>query len=73
MVHDREDLHQGNILQQPLLVLWGEQGVVRQCFDTLSEWGKVAKNVQGQAMPCGHYIAEEAPELLLKHVNFFEI
>jgi haloacetate dehalogenase len=73
LVHDREDLRQGNLLQQPLLVLWGEQGVVHQCFDTLNEWRKVAKNVQGHALPCGHYIAEEAPELLLKHTQFLEI
>ena len=57
----------------PVLVLWGRDGVVNQCFKPLEEWQKVAINVQGQALPCGHYIAEEAPQLLLKEVkNFFE-
>jgi hypothetical protein len=37
----------------------------------LEEWQKVAINVQGQALPCGHCIAEESPELLLKHVQDF--
>jgi haloacetate dehalogenase len=71
LLHDQQDLSQGKILQQPLLVLWGEQGVVHQCFDTLNEWRKVAKNVQGYSLPCGHYIAEEAPELLLQYVESF--
>ena len=73
LLHDQQDLGQGKILQQPLLVLWGEQGVVHQCFDTLNEWRKVAMNVQGHSLPCGHYIAEEAAELLLQCVDFLDV
>ena len=73
LLHDQQDLGQGKILQQPLLVLWGEQGVVHQCFDTLNEWRKVAMNVQGHSLPCGHYIAEEAAELLLQFVDFLDV
>jgi hypothetical protein len=29
--------------------------------------------VQGNYLPCGHYIAEEAPELLLRYVESFLI
>lgn len=65
LVHDRHDIDQGHRLQMPLKVLWGEQGVVQRCFDPLKEWQKVANQVSGQALPCGHYIAEEAPEALL--------
>jgi haloacetate dehalogenase len=72
LVHDRQDVREANVLKQPLLVLWGEQGVVHQCFQTLNEWRKVAKTVQGHALPCGHYIAEEAPDLLLQHAEFLE-
>ena len=71
LVHDQLDLDKKNFLQQPLLVLWGEQGVVHQCFEPLKEWSKLAKNVQGKALPCGHYIPEEAPELLLQQVQLF--
>ncbi len=71
LVHDQLDLDEKNFLQQALLVLWGEQGVVHQCFDPLQEWRKLAKNVQGKALPCGHYIPEEAPELLLQQVELF--
>lgn len=71
LAHDRLDLKQGHLLKLPLLVLWGQEGVVHKCFKPLDEWKKVATNVQGEALPCGHYIAEEAPELLMKHVQAF--
>ena len=66
--HDRQDRAQGLRLPMPLLVLWGEQGVVHRCFDPLKEWRAVADKVGGQVLPCGHYIAEEAPGALLEHV-----
>jgi haloacetate dehalogenase len=65
LVHDREDIAQGRKLEMPLQVLWGAQGVVQRCFDPLQEWQKVATQVSGEALPCGHYIAEEAPDALL--------
>jgi haloacetate dehalogenase len=65
LVHDREDRDRGHRLPMPLLALWGDQGVVQRCFDPLAEWQRVAAQVQGAALPCGHYIAEEAPEALL--------
>jgi haloacetate dehalogenase len=66
--HDRADRTAGRLLQQPLLVLWGAQGVVQRCFQPLQEWQRVAREVQGSALPCGHYIAEEAPQALLERV-----
>jgi len=65
LVHDREDREAGRKLAQPLLILWGQDGVVHNCFKPLDEWRKVATNVEGEALGCGHYIAEEAPEALL--------
>ncbi|NNG21704.1 alpha/beta fold hydrolase [Telluria aromaticivorans] len=63
--HDRADRGAGRQLAMPLLVLWGEHGVVHRCFDPLREWRKVAARVEGEALPCGHYIPEEAPDALL--------
>ncbi|SEK87804.1 haloacetate dehalogenase [Roseateles sp. YR242] len=65
LVHDRKDRAQGRQLTMPLQALWGEQGVVHRCFDPLAEWRKVARDVRGEALPCGHYIPEEAPDALL--------
>jgi haloacetate dehalogenase len=71
LVHDQADIDSKHLLQQPLLVIWGEQGVVNQCFEPLKEWRKLATDVKGHALPCGHYIPEEAPELLLQQVQAF--
>lgn len=64
--HDRADREAGKRLTMPLLVLWGEQGVVHRCFQPLQEWQRVAEDVDGGPLPCGHYIAEEAPDALLE-------
>jgi len=63
--HDRADVAAGRRLAQPLRVLWGRHGVVGQCFDVLSLWRARALQVEGAALDCGHYIAEEAPQALL--------
>jgi haloacetate dehalogenase len=65
--HDQADRDAGRMLAMPLQVLWGAKGIVQRCFDPLAEWQKVAADVRGQALDCGHYIPEEAPEALLAH------
>ncbi len=70
--HDRADIAAGRRLTQPLRVLWGQHGAVGQCFDVPSLWRERADDVTGQALACGHYIAEEAPDALLAHaLEFF--
>lgn len=63
--HERADLAAGRQITCPLLVLWGAHGTVAQCFDPLVEWQPLALDLRGMALPCGHYIPEEAPDLLL--------
>jgi haloacetate dehalogenase len=71
--HDRADIERGHKVGCPLRVLWGEHGVVERCFDPLAEWRKVARDVSGRALPCGHYIPEEAGEALVDEIlSFFE-
>ena len=73
LVHDREDVVAGHKLTQPVQVLWGEHGVVGKCFDVLKLWHERAADVSGFSLSCGHYIAEEAPELLLNRaLKFFK-
>jgi haloacetate dehalogenase len=70
--HDRADVAAGRRLAQPLRVLWGEHGAVGRCFDVLALWRERAAEVGGRALPCGHYIPEEAPgELLAEALTFF--
>lgn len=73
LLHDRTDVDEGRRLVQPLRVLWGEHGAVGQCFDVLDLWRARAMDVSGLSLPCGHYIAEEAPSLLLAQaLDFFK-
>ncbi|MEA3119335.1 MAG: haloacetate dehalogenase [Paraburkholderia sp.] len=71
--HDRADIERGHRIACPLRVLWGAQGIVGQCFDPLDEWRRVARDVSGRALDCGHYIPEEAPDALAAEMrDFFE-
>lgn len=69
--HDRADRDAGRRIECPLLVLWGRDGVVARCFSPLREWQRVATDVRGEALPCGHYIPEEAPDALLAALEPF--
>ena len=67
--HDTADGHRR--LSQPLLALWGATGVVGRMFDVLGAWRERALDVRGRPLPCGHFIAEEAPQLLLQELDAF--
>jgi haloacetate dehalogenase len=70
--HDQADVDAGRQLTQPLRVLWGEHGAVGRCFDVPALWRAAAADFSGRSLPCGHYIAEEAPPLLLdESLTFF--
>jgi haloacetate dehalogenase len=66
--HERDDLATGRKITCPMLALWGAHGAVGKCFDPLAEWQPLAADVRGQALDCGHYIPEEAPQALLDEV-----
>lgn len=63
--HDRADREVGHKVTQPLQVLWGASGIIEKCFKPLEDWRRVALDVRGGSVACGHYIPEEAPEALL--------
>jgi haloacetate dehalogenase len=71
LVHDDEDLSQGRRIECPLLVLWGERGVVNRLFRPLDDWREVASDVRGRAIPASHFVAEEAPEATLAEMLSF--
>jgi haloacetate dehalogenase len=71
LVHDRADRDAGRRVSQPLRVLWGANGVVGRCFEPLELWRAVADDVSGRAVDSGHYIAEEAPDVVLAEAQAF--
>lgn len=70
--HDQADRDAGRHLGMPLRVLWGRHGAVGRCFDVPGLWRKVsASDVSGFAVDCGHYLAEEAPEIVAGQMREF--
>ena len=53
-------------IDNPLLVLWGQEGFVASAYDVLKTWQDVASNVSGHAVSGGHFLPEEAPDETLK-------
>ena len=73
LVHDRLDRANKFKLPMPLRVLWGEHGLVNQCFKPIEDWQVVAENVSGRTVNSGHYIPEEIPEELGQEIlSFFK-
>lgn len=58
-------------LRQPLLCLWGADGVIERCYDALALWRERAEDVRGHTLPCGHYMPEEVPETIARELAAF--
>jgi len=69
--HDDADVAAGRQVACPLLVLWGQNGVVHRYFDPVNDWRTVANDVRGRALPSGHYLAEEVPDQTLRELQAF--
>jgi haloacetate dehalogenase len=59
--HDLADMEAGSKIQCPVLVLWGARAKLEEWYDMLDVWRSWAADVRGRSLPCGHYLAEEAP------------
>jgi haloacetate dehalogenase len=56
----------------PLLVLWGEKGLIGRIYDPVAIWKEYAVEVIGRGVPSGHFLPEEAPrETLDSLLEFF--
>jgi pimeloyl-ACP methyl ester carboxylesterase len=74
MDESKENIAQGRLIKSPLRILWGRHGVIEKCFDAVKEWKHVAipgLEVSGQSVDCGHYIPEEAPDIIVKNIREF--
>ena len=69
LVHDAASETQR--IHCPLLVLWGERGVVHRLFKPLDDWRECADDVRGRCLPCGHYLAEELADETLRELQVF--
>ncbi len=61
---DDESAALGLRLAMPLLLLWGEEGLVGR-FEVEEIWREYATDLRVRPVPdCGHFLAEEQPELV---------
>jgi haloacetate dehalogenase len=59
---DAADRQQGKKLACPVLLLWGSRYLSSKTGSPIAAWRKWAADVREQAIDCGHFLAEEAPE-----------
>ena len=71
LVHDDADAAAGRRVTAPLLALWGEHSFVGRSYDVPAVWRGYAADVRGQALPCDHYLPEEAPVATAEHLAAF--
>jgi haloacetate dehalogenase len=70
LAHDRADTDRK--IECPVHALWGERGVVHRLFTPVADWqAKATRPVTGRALPAGHYLPEEVPELLADELERF--
>lgn len=69
LVHDEADMDRK--IACPVLTLWGANGIVGKKYDVLAVWRERATEVSGKSLPCGHWLAEEAPREVLAEVRRF--
>jgi haloacetate dehalogenase len=60
---DTEDVAAGKKVTLPVQLLWGASGAVGRQNKPAEVWKAYATDIRdAQALPCGHYLSEEAPE-----------
>jgi haloacetate dehalogenase len=70
--HDEADLKAGRKIACPVLLLWGATGGVGRNHDSMKIWPRYASDIRGgKALPCGHYLSEEAPEETYRELRDF--
>jgi haloacetate dehalogenase len=69
LAHDKADLDQK--IECPLLVLWSERGPFHRMYDVLQTWRERAAQVEGKAMPTGHFLPEQMPQQLTQEILAF--
>src|SRR5215468_6145061 len=60
---DEADFRAGRKILCPVLLLWGATGGGGRNHDSMRIWPLYAADIKGgKALPCGHYLTDEAPE-----------
>ena len=71
---DTVDFNAGRKIMCPTLLLWGATGGVGRNHKPADVWSRYAADIRGaKALPCGHYLSEEAPDETYAEMRAFFI
>ncbi len=59
---DEDDCAAKRMIGCPTLALWGSAGIPGKTGSPLAIWHNWCRNLSGQPIACGHFLAEEAPD-----------
>src|SRR5205085_9118649 len=69
---DGLDFKAGRKIGCPVLLLWGATGGVGRNHDSMKVWRRYAADIRGgKALPCGHYLTDEAPNETYRELREF--
>lgn len=68
--NDREDRKNNRRIDCPVCALWSHEGIPASMVNPLEVWKKWADNVTGAALAGGHFLMEESPEEVLRHLPY---
>jgi haloacetate dehalogenase len=71
LAHDDQTFAAGQKIDCPLLALWGAQGFVGRGYEPLHVWQQYATDTRGHELPTGHFLPEEAPDLVTAALHDF--
>ncbi|MEM7567734.1 MAG: alpha/beta hydrolase [Pseudomonadota bacterium] len=66
---DLRDWEAGRKIACPVRVIWGEAGFPASATGPLEAWRPFADDLDGEAVPGGHFVAEEAPQATLDAIG----
>jgi haloacetate dehalogenase len=64
--HDAADIRKK--IECPLRVLWAEKGAMGRIYDVMKIWRERGKKVTGRALPGGHNLQEDVPDMVLAEI-----
>jgi haloacetate dehalogenase len=67
LAHDAADLEKK--IACPLRVLWAEKGAMGRIYDVLAIWRERGSMVTGRALPGGHNLQEDVPEIVEQEIR----
>jgi haloacetate dehalogenase len=71
---DKADFEAGRRIECPAAIYWGALSHTEKFFDPRKAWPEYASDIRRiRPLPCGHYPAEQVPDLVLEELmQFFE-